>query len=57
MLNKLFNFSKMVFYHLKENCTTKTHKFLMYPRFILMRIDHLEPSFLKNPEITIGSYE
>lgn len=46
VLNKPFNFSEMVFYHLKGNCTTSTHKFVMYPHFLRMIINHLEPNLI-----------
>ncbi|KAD4385628.1 hypothetical protein E3N88_25797 [Mikania micrantha] len=48
VLNLPFNFSEMVFSHLKENVTLKgDKKFLMYPRFLQQLIDAQLPNLPK----------
>ncbi|KAI7734524.1 hypothetical protein M8C21_030971 [Ambrosia artemisiifolia] len=46
-LNMPFNFSQMIFNHLKENITTRQHKFLMYPRFLQLIINAKLPNLSK----------
>ncbi|MDV3199440.1 MAG: hypothetical protein Q8874_02520, partial [Sweet potato little leaf phytoplasma] len=47
ILNKTFNFSRMVFNHMAENIKDKKGKFLMYPRFVQMIIDDKLPNLVK----------
>ncbi|KAM0023774.1 putative HhH-GPD domain, endonuclease III-like, iron-sulfur cluster loop, DNA glycosylase [Helianthus debilis subsp. tardiflorus] len=47
VLNMPFNFSQIIFNHLKENITTRQHKFLMYPRFLQLMINAQLPNISK----------
>ncbi|KAD6118944.1 hypothetical protein E3N88_10215 [Mikania micrantha] len=48
VLNRPFNFSELVFTHMKENVTLKgDKKFLMYPRFLQQLIDAQLPDLSK----------
>ncbi|KAD5507936.1 hypothetical protein E3N88_15639 [Mikania micrantha] len=48
VLNKPFNFSEMIFIHMKENVVLKgDKKFLMYPRFLQQIIDAQVPDLPK----------
>ncbi|KAM0040156.1 hypothetical protein Hdeb2414_s0012g00390481 [Helianthus debilis subsp. tardiflorus] len=47
VLNKKYNFSKIVFHYLVENITSKS-KTWVYPRFIQMMIDHAYPDLERN---------
>ncbi|KAJ0592299.1 hypothetical protein HanHA300_Chr03g0083411 [Helianthus annuus] len=47
VLNKKYNFSKIVFHYMKENITSKS-KTWIYPRFVQMILDHAYPDLEKN---------
>ncbi|KAM0050727.1 hypothetical protein Hdeb2414_s0007g00227161 [Helianthus debilis subsp. tardiflorus] len=46
MLNKKYNFSKIIFHYMKENITSGS-KTWIYPRFVQMMIDHAYPDLEK----------
>ncbi|KAM0057740.1 hypothetical protein Hdeb2414_s0005g00161881 [Helianthus debilis subsp. tardiflorus] len=47
VLNKKYNFSKIVFHYMKEN-TTSGSKTWIYPRFVQMILDHAYPDLEKD---------
>ncbi|KAM0040537.1 hypothetical protein Hdeb2414_s0012g00395141 [Helianthus debilis subsp. tardiflorus] len=47
VLNKKYNFSKIVFHYMKENITSAS-KTWVYPRFVQMMIDHTYPNLEKD---------
>ncbi|KAF5809708.1 hypothetical protein HanXRQr2_Chr04g0160471 [Helianthus annuus] len=47
VLNKKYNFSKIVFHYMAENITSKS-KTWVYPRFVQMMLDHAYPDLEKN---------
>ncbi|KAJ0782592.1 hypothetical protein HanPSC8_Chr01g0012011 [Helianthus annuus] len=49
VLNKKYNFSRIVFHYMKENTTSKSRSW-MYPRFVRMMIDHAYPDLVKDED-------
>ncbi|KAF5804167.1 hypothetical protein HanRHA438_Chr05g0203891 [Helianthus annuus] len=49
VLNKKYNFSKIVFHYMKENITSGS-KTWIYPRFVQMMLDHAYPDLEKDEE-------
>ncbi|KAJ0935382.1 hypothetical protein HanRHA438_Chr03g0118711 [Helianthus annuus] len=49
VLNKKYNFSKIVFHYMKENITSKS-KTWIYPRFVQMILDHAYPDLEKDED-------
>ncbi|MFS7906665.1 hypothetical protein Hanom_Chr01g00061911 [Helianthus anomalus] len=49
VLNKKYNFSKIVFHYMKENITSGS-KTWMYPRFVQMMLDHTYPDLVKDED-------
>ncbi|KAF5821296.1 hypothetical protein HanRHA438_Chr01g0012671 [Helianthus annuus] len=49
VLNKKYNFSRIVFHYMKENITSKSRSW-MYPRFVQMMIDHAYPDLVKDED-------
>ncbi|MFS7967443.1 hypothetical protein Hanom_Chr09g00785811 [Helianthus anomalus] len=47
VLNKKYNFSKIIFHYMKENITSGS-KTWIYPRFIQMMLDHVYPDLEKD---------
>ncbi|KAJ0614679.1 hypothetical protein HanIR_Chr02g0065141 [Helianthus annuus] len=49
VLNKKYNFSRIVFHYMKENITSKSRSW-MYPRFVQMMLDHGYPDLVKDED-------
>ncbi|KAM0063684.1 hypothetical protein Hdeb2414_s0003g00093891 [Helianthus debilis subsp. tardiflorus] len=49
VLNKKYNFSRIVFHYMKENITSKSRSW-MYPRFVQMMLDHTYPDLVKDED-------
>ncbi|KAM0040953.1 hypothetical protein Hdeb2414_s0011g00360501 [Helianthus debilis subsp. tardiflorus] len=49
VLNKKYNFSRIVFYYMKENITSKSRTW-MYPRFVQMMLDHAYLDLVKDED-------
>ncbi|KAJ0513147.1 hypothetical protein HanHA300_Chr10g0354111 [Helianthus annuus] len=49
VLNKKYNFSRIVFHYMKENITSKSRSW-MYPRFVQMMLDHAYPDLVKDED-------
>ncbi|KAJ0801441.1 hypothetical protein HanPI659440_Chr03g0117271 [Helianthus annuus] len=47
VLNKKYNFSRIIFHYMKENITSKS-KTWIYPRFVQMILDHAYPDLEKD---------
>ncbi|KAJ0686066.1 hypothetical protein HanLR1_Chr11g0410321 [Helianthus annuus] len=47
VLNKKYNFSRIIFHYMKENITSKS-KTWIYPRFVHMILDHAYPNLEKD---------
>ncbi|KAM0054300.1 hypothetical protein Hdeb2414_s0006g00193391 [Helianthus debilis subsp. tardiflorus] len=49
VLNKKYNFSRIVFHYMKENITSKSRSW-MYLRFVQMMLDHAYPDLVKDED-------
>ncbi|MFS7962314.1 hypothetical protein Hanom_Chr08g00725191 [Helianthus anomalus] len=49
VLNKKYNFSRIVFHYMKENITSNSRTW-MYPRFVQMMLDHAYPDLVKDED-------
>ncbi|MFS7912325.1 hypothetical protein Hanom_Chr02g00128671 [Helianthus anomalus] len=49
VLNKKYNFSKIIFHYMKENITSGS-KTWIYPRFVQMMLDHAYPDLVKDED-------
>ncbi|KAM0050480.1 hypothetical protein Hdeb2414_s0008g00298031 [Helianthus debilis subsp. tardiflorus] len=49
VLNKKYNFLRIVFHYMKENITFKSRSW-MYPRFVQMMLDHAYPDLVKDED-------
>ncbi|KAJ0752379.1 hypothetical protein HanPI659440_Chr09g0323661 [Helianthus annuus] len=49
VLNKKYNFSRIVFHYMKDNITSGS-KSWMYPRFVQMMLDHACPNLVKDEQ-------
>ncbi|KAJ0541341.1 hypothetical protein HanLR1_Chr09g0306781 [Helianthus annuus] len=49
VLNKKYNFSRIVFHYMKDNITSGS-KSWMYPRFVQMMLDHAYPNLVKDEQ-------
>ncbi|KAJ0430301.1 hypothetical protein HanRHA438_Chr17g0829751 [Helianthus annuus] len=49
VLNKKYNFSKIIFHYMKDNITSKSRSWV-YPRFVQMMLDHAYPNLVKDEQ-------